>query len=146
MSGSKTINNPNGAFGYTDLQNGLWSLEAEFKTSAVIAGAPQCVSIGTTGLVAESATNGTASLVVGIARANATATGKTVSVIVMGIAENVPCDGAVAAGDLLKRSVTTTGSVAATATPAAGEVIGVAINASSANTVDVWVNKAAVTS
>ena len=139
MSGAKTINNPNGAFGYTDLQNSLGSVELEFKTSAVIAGAPQVVSIGTTGLVAESATNGTASLVIGIARANASATGKTVSVVVLGIAENVPCDGAVAAGDLLKRSATTTGSVAATAPPAAGEVLGVAINASSSNTVDVWV-------
>src|SRR6478735_9745441 len=106
MSGSKMINNPNGAFGYTDLQTKLWSIEAEFQTSAVIAGAPQCVSIGTTGTIAESATNGTASLVIGISKRNASASGKTVGVVVMGIAEDVPCDGAVAAGDLLKRSVT----------------------------------------
>lgn len=141
MSGSKTITNPNGAFGYTDLQTKLPSVTGEFKTSAVIAGAPQVVSIGTDGTVAESATNGTASLCIGVATSNA-ASGDTVTVVLQGIAENVPCDGAVAAGDLVKRSVTTTGSVSATATPAAGEVLGVAINASSSNTVDVWVCKA----
>lgn len=139
MSGSKTINNPNGAFGYTDLQTKLGSLEMEFTTSAAVT-AIQCVSIGTGGLIAESATDGTASLVVGIA-VEAIGSGKSGGVVVLGIAENVPCNGAVAAGDLLKRSVTTTGSVAATATPAIGEVLGVAINASSSNTVDVWVCK-----
>lgn len=142
--GTPTIVNPNGAFGYTDLQTKVGSLQMEFKTSAAVT-AIQCVSIGTAGTVAESATNGTASLVIGIAP-EAIASGDTGNVIVFGMAENVPCDGAVAAGDLLKRSVTTTGSVAATATPAAGEVIGVAINASSSNTVDVWVCKSAVTS
>ncbi len=141
MSGAKTINNPMGAFGYTDLQTQLHSQEAEFKTSAAIAGAPQVVAIGTDGRVAEAATDSTASLSVGIAVRNA-ASGKVVGVVVQGIAENVPCDGSVTAGALLKRSVTTTGSVAATASPAAGEAIGIAINASSSNTVDVWVCKA----
>lgn len=142
--GTPTIVNPNGAFGYTDLQTKVGSLQMEFKTSAAVT-AIQCVSIGTAGTIAESATNGTASLVIGIAP-EAIASGDTGNVIVFGLAENVPCDGAVAAGDLLKRSATTSGSVAATATPAAGEVLGVAINASSSNTVDVWVCKSAVTS
>lgn len=141
MSGAKQINNPVGAFGYTDLQTQLHSQEAEFQTAGAIAGAPQCVAINTTGKVIESATDSTASLTVGIAVRNA-ASGDIVGVVVQGIAENVPCDGAVAAGAILKRSVTTTGSVAATATPAAGEAIGFAINASSSNTVDVWVCKA----
>ena len=142
--GTPTIVNPNGAFGYTDLQTKVGSLQMEFKTSAAVT-AIQCVSIGTGGLIAESATDGTPHLVIGIAP-EAIASGDTGNVIVFGMAENVPCDGAVAAGAILKRSVTTTGSVAATATPAAGEVIGVAINASSSNTVDVWVCKSAVTS
>lgn len=142
--GTPTIVNPNGAFGYTDLQTKVGSLQMEFKTSAAVT-AIQVVSIGTAGTIAESATNGTASLVIGIAP-EAIASGDTGNVIVFGLAENVPCDGAVAAGDLLKRSATTSGSVAATATPAAGEVLGVAINASSSNTVDVWVCKSAVTS
>lgn len=135
------IINTNGAFGYTALQGNVWSLQAEFKSSAAIAGAPQVVSIGTSGTVAESATDGTASLCVGIAVDNG-ASGDTAKVVVLGLAENVPCDGSVAAGALLKRSVTTTGSVAATATPAVGEVIGVAIGASASNVVDVWVCKA----
>lgn len=142
--GTPTIVNPNGAFGYTDLQTGLGSLQLEFKANAAIT-AKRVVSITTAGKVAISATNGTASLTVGIAR-QAIASGDTGQVIVFGIAEDVPCDGAVAAGDRLKPSVTTSGSVQATATPAAGEVIGVAINASSSNQVDVWVCKSLATS
>lgn len=142
--GTPTIVNPNGAFGYTDLQTGLGSLQLEFKANAAVT-AKRVVSITTAGKVAISATNGTASLTVGIAR-QAIASGDTGQVIVFGIAEDVPCDGAVAAGDRLKVSVTTSGSVSATATPAAGEVIGVAINASSSNTVDVWVCKSLATS
>ncbi|GIV04104.1 MAG: hypothetical protein KatS3mg015_2934 [Fimbriimonadales bacterium] len=139
MSG-KLIENPSGAFGYTDLRTQLWAQEAAFKASAAIS-ARRVVAIGTNGQIATAATNGTASLAIGIAQ-NAIASGATGMVIVQGIAEDVPCDGAVAAGDLLKRSATTAGSVAATATPAAGEVIGIAINASASNVVDVWVTKA----
>lgn len=133
----KAITNPAGAFGYTDLDTQLYSQTAPFVTSAAVT-AKRVVAIGTAGTIAIAATNGTASLSVGIAR-DAIASGQAGLVVVGGIAEDVPCDGAVAAGDILKRSVTTAGSVSATATPAAGEVIGTAINASSSNTVDVWV-------
>lgn len=139
----KVITNPAGAFGYTDLETQLYSQTAPFVTSAAVT-AKRVVAIGTAGAVAIAATNGTASLTVGIA-SQAIASGSVGLVVVHGIAEDVPCDGTVAAGDLLKRSVTTAGSVATTATPAAGEVIGVAINASSSNTVDVWVLPSKVT-
>jgi hypothetical protein len=69
----------------------------------------------------------------------AIASGDTGGVIVGGVAEDVPCTGTVAAGALLIPSGTTAGYVAASATPAAGAVVGVAINASASNTVDVWV-------
>jgi hypothetical protein len=141
MSGSAQITNPNGAFGYTNLETKLFRTEAEFKTSAAIAGAPQVVAIGTDGTIAPAATDSTASLSVGIATRDA-ASGDTVKVVVYGIAENVPAAGAVTAGAILKRSATTTGSVSATASPAAGEAIGIAINASASNVVDVWVCKA----
>lgn len=141
MSGAKVINNPMGAFGYTDLRTQLFSEEAEFKAAGAIAGAPQVVGIGTDGTVTEIGTATAAALAIGIA-VNNCASGEIAKVVVAGIAENVPVDGACAAGALLKRSVTTTGSVAASATPAAGETIGIAINASSSNTVDVWVCKA----
>lgn len=140
MSGSKTVNNPNGAFGVTDLQSKLFSIEAEFKTSAAIAGAPQVVAIGTDGTVAEAATDSLGTLSIGVATRNA-ASGDTTGVVVLGIAENVPCDGAVTAGLLLVRSATTAGSVMASATPTIGQVLGFAINASSSNTVDMWVCK-----
>jgi hypothetical protein len=67
MSGSAQITNPNGAFGYTNLETKLFRTEAEFKTSAAIAGAPQVVAIGTDGTIAPAATDSTASLSVGIA-------------------------------------------------------------------------------
>lgn len=139
MSGSKIVNNPLGAFGVTDLQSKLPSLEGEFLASAAIT-APKVVSISTAGSVATCATDATASLAVGVAIKDAAASGRA-KVVTYGIAENVPAAGAVAAGDLLKRSVTTAGYVSATATPGVGEAIGVAINASSSNTVDVWVCK-----
>lgn len=140
----KVITNPAGAFGYTDLETQLYSQTAPFVTSAAVT-SKRVVAIGTAGTVAIAATDGTASLTVGIASA-AIASGQAGLVIIGGIAEDVPATGAVAAGDLLKRSVTTAGSVSATATPAAGEVIGTAINASSSNTVDVWVTPAKVLS
>lgn len=143
MSGSQTITNPNGAFGYSDLRTKMFSLSAEFLASAAVA-ARRVVAVGTDGRVATAATDGTASLVIGIAQ-DAIASGDTGDVIVYGIAENVSADGAIAAGDRLKRSATTAGYVAATATPAAGEVIGVAINASASNQVDVWVCKSLAT-
>lgn len=139
MSGSKTIHAPNGAFGYTDLTNQLFSTQAEFKTSAAVV-ATRVVAVGTTGLVATAATDGVAALVLGVA-AEAGASGDTIGVITAGIAENVGANGTISAGDIVKRSVTTAGYVAATATPGVGEAIGVAINASTSNTVDVWISK-----
>jgi hypothetical protein len=142
--GEKQITNPAGAFGQTDLESTLFSIGAPFKASAAIVG-PACVAIGTDGQVATAATNGTAHLAIGIAQ-RSIASGKAGNVVVLGICENVPAAGAVAAADLLKRSATTAGYVSATATPAAGEVIGIAINASASNTVDVWVCPSKVTS
>lgn len=133
----KTITNPGGAFGYTDLETKLYSQTEPYRASAAVT-AKRVLAVGTDGTLAIAATDGTASLCVGIAQA-AVASGADGLVITGGYAEDVPATGAVAAGDLLKRSVTTAGSVSATATPAAGEVVGVAINASSSNTVDVRV-------
>lgn len=140
--GAKTITNPGGAFGYSDLATTGYQTTAPVRASAAITG-PAVVAIGTGGTVATAATDGTASLAVGIV-VDSIASGKDGQMVVTGLAENVPCAGAVAAGDLLKRSVTTAGYVSATATPTAGEVIGVAINASSSNTVDVWVRPSAL--
>ncbi len=138
----KEIVNPTGAFGYTDLQTTMWSLEAPFKSSAAITG-PAVVSVGTTGLIATAATDGTASLVVGVA-IDSIASGGTGGVVVYGIAENLVADGAITAGLQVKRSTNTAGAVMATATPAVGEVLGTAINASSGGTVDVWVRPGAL--
>lgn len=136
------ITNPNLADGYTTLDAPEVTIEK--KTSAAVT-AKTVVAIGTTSLVAMAATNGTASLQLGVAL-RAIGSGKTGTIVTQGVVENVPCDGSVAAGDRLKRSVTTTGSVAATATPAAGEVIGVAIAASASNVCTMYVCKSLATS
>lgn len=133
----KTINNPNGAFGYTDLATKGFQLTGNFKASAAITG-PAVVAIDSALEIATAATDGTASLTIGIAQ-NSIAADDTAPVVLLGVAENVPVDGATAAGALLKRSVTTAGRLAATATPAAGEVVAVSLAASASNVTDVWV-------
>jgi hypothetical protein len=131
--------NPNGQGGDAALQHTMPGDAEPFKAAGTITKG-RCVSLSTTGTVTQSATDGTASLVVGIALQSAVS-GDTLLVSTRGIAENAGAQGSIAAGDILKRSATSAGYVAATATPAAGEPIGVAFNASSSDTVDVWVSK-----
>lgn len=142
----KQITNPAGAFGVTDLNQKGWRLEAPMKASAAVT-AKRVVSLGTDGTVAITATNGTALLQVGIA-VDAIASGSVGEVIVAGFASGVPATGAISAGDPVKRSTTTSGSVsvAATTSGVVGEVIGVAIANSASNLVDIWVwhNTAAI--
>jgi hypothetical protein len=118
-------------------QQTLGFISLPFKASAAVARGT-VVAIGTDGQVATAATNSTATLSVGVA-VKAAAAGEIVQVAVYGYVPNVPAAGAVAAGDALKRSVTTTGSVSATANPVTGEMIARAVNASASNVVDVWV-------
>lgn len=134
-----TIINPAGAYGYDDLQTTVFSIPAQVKASAAVT-AGRVVSIGTNGTVATAATDAP-SLAIGVAR-EALTTGYTGLVTVFGLAENVPAAGAIAAGAIVKASATTAGYVSATATPAAGEPLGIAIAASASNTVDIWVCKA----
>ncbi len=131
------ISNVTSAFGQTDLQTKTHPLTFAYEAADTVT-ANQVVAITTEGKVADAATNGTASLAIGVALDSAV-TGDAAKVVVLGMAENVPAQGTIAAGALLKRSATTAGYVAATATPAAGEVLGVAINASAGGTVDVFV-------
>jgi hypothetical protein len=126
-----------GVYGYTDLQAQGWFLSFPAEASAAITG-PAVVTLSSTLTVATAATDGTASLARGIAL-ESVASGNIAQVVVAGLVENMPVDGATAAGSLLKRSVTTAGRLAATATPVAGEVLAIALAASSSNTTDVWV-------
>lgn len=135
--GEKQLLNPQGAFGYSDTVDKLPQTIHEFKAGAAI-DAKQVVVLQSAGTVIEAATDSTASLCVGISN-EAAASGGTVSVVVYGICEDVPCDGSVSTSSVLKRSVTTTGSVAATASPATGESIGIGMTASASNLVDVYV-------
>lgn len=133
----KQIANPMGAFGYTSLDQ-LYQETAPSQASATVT-AGRVVSLGTQGKVAHSATNGTASLCLGIAYEDMTS-GFTGDIIKYGYASGF-ADGAIAAGDILKRSTNTAGYVMATATPGIGESVGVAIAASASARVDMWVCK-----
>lgn len=134
---NKQIINPLGAYG---LPAEVSSEPSEFKASATIATTAPVVAIGTDYRVATAATDGTASLAIGVTL-EAGIAGETVEVVTHGLVKAVPVAGAVAAGDTLKRSVTTAGKLSATATPATGETFGIALAASASNVVDVWVLK-----
>lgn len=133
----KRITNPAGAYGATASYD---RTEMTLRSSAAIT-ARKVVAIGTDSRVATAATNGTASLAIGVALNTVTAANQNVQVVTHGRVTSVPVDGAVAAGDVLKRSVTTAGSLAATATPATGESFAIALAASASNTATVWVLK-----
>ena len=134
----KTISNPGGVYGAsTDLTERGWSLSAPVEASAAITG-PAVVELSTGYSVATAATDGTAVLARGIVTETVAANGTT-NMVVAGIVENMPVDGATAAGAFLKRSTTVAGRLAATATPAAGEILAISLAASASNQTDVWV-------
>jgi hypothetical protein len=131
------ITNPAGAFGYANQVNRETST---FVASAAIP-AKTVVRVLTDGRVVTAATNSTASLAVGVTLTSAAAAGDTVEVAVRGHVAGVPVDGATAAGAVLIRSETTAGRLAASASPAVGEALAVAIAASASGVTPVWIAK-----
>jgi hypothetical protein len=130
---SHTVRNVLGQFGETDVKDKFPPDVETYEASTTVT-AKNVVAIGTDGKVARMATDGTASLTLGVALDAGSAAGDTIRVAADGaIVSGVPVDGTVSAGSILKRSVTTSGSLAATATPAAGEACAVAIAASASN-------------
>lgn len=134
---NKQLINPMGAFGYTDLDQQLYQETGTFKASAAVT-AKRVVAIGTDGRVAVAATNGTAALAIGVSN-QTIASGASGNVVLGGIVTGVAAAGAIAAGDVVKRSATTAGFVSTTASPATGEAIGIAIAASASNTVSLFI-------
>lgn len=135
--GQKQITNPGGAFGYTDNDQKFADDAVPFIASGAVT-AKTLVQINTDGTVTIAPTNGTASLCIGVAR-DAAATGSAVTVQRSGYVKGVTAQGAIAAGDVLKRSATTAGAVATTASPATGEAFAVAVAASSGGLVDIFI-------
>lgn len=136
---SKQITNPQGAYGVTDLEQQSWQEAPSFKTSGVVA-AKNVVIIGTDGTVAAAATGSTASLTLGVALEAGT-TGDTIRVVTNGLVTGLVAQGTINQSSPLIRSGTTAAAVAASAAPAAGEAIGVAIAASSGGLVTAWICK-----
>ena len=139
---SEAITNPLGFGGYTDLATLCEPRIRSFRAGGTVT-ALEAVYAGTNLRVAQAATDCTATKVVGIALDSATS-GGIVRVVVWGPVEGVAISGSVTEGQPLKRSVTTSGRVAATATPGVGEMLGWAIAAGSGanGTVSIFVEKA----
>lgn len=124
----------------------VYGYDRGVDTSQYIAAAdingPVLVSIDANGKVATTATNGAPRLVVGVCL-NSPRAGEVASVAKIGqVVKDVPSTGTVNAGDFLTRSSTTAGSVAASATPSVGDVVGVAVTGATNNKVTVYVFKA----
>lgn len=136
---SAPITNPKGFGGYTDLPTKIVPEVRTFLAGGAITD-KNVVWLTTTGTVVVSATDSAAVRCVGIAT-KTVASGELVPVVIWGPVEDVPSGGDVAAGDIVKRSVTTAGEVAATATPGIAESLGFAISDDSAQngTTDIFV-------
>lgn len=140
----KDINNPGGAFGYTAAGDNLMQFGGYFKASAAIT-AGNVVIINTDGTISPAATGSSGVLCVGIAP-KAIAAGANGYVVTHGVVDNAVAQGAIAAGDVVKRSATTAAAVAATSAPAVlGEAIGFAVAASASGVVTIFVSKTLAT-
>lgn len=137
---SVPISNPKGLGGYTDLATITVPITRNFIAAGTIT-ALQAVFLGTNLRIVSAATDSTATKVIGIATKSGVS-GDIIPVVVWGPVESVPISGDATAGAPLKRSVTTSGRVASTATPAVGEYLGFAVAAASAanGTVTVFVS------
>lgn len=134
----RLVSNPAGAFGYTALDSENYMF-GEYVASAAVVDR-NVVSFNTSGQVAPSATNGTATLCAGVA-IGAIASGNVGVVAQYGIVTGLVAQGAIAAGNPVIRSGTTAGAVAASATPGVGEALGVALAASAGGLVTVFLCK-----
>lgn len=142
------INNPTGAFGVTTLAEKAGGEAIQMQAAGLIFD-KQVVSVNTLGKAVLAATDVLANLCIGIAvggpgtSSNSSAiayTNSPVMVVTAGMVSGVPVDGASTAGAILKRSITTAGSLAATATPAVGgEGFAISLVASASNVTDVWI-------
>lgn len=138
---SRDISNPQGAFGQTASFDGVF---ISLVAAAAITG-PKAVSLATTvGQFTTAATNAPTQCI-GVL-VGSVGSGASGIVTIIGPAAGVPCNGTVNQFDILKPSATTAGNVASTATPAAGEALGIAMAASASNVVTMWVSKANVLS
>lgn len=131
------INNPQGAYGYDDLQTKGWYLPGGFRANGDIEPG-QVVALNSDGTVSTAATNANPALCVGVALSGARS-GMTTSVALKGFVENVPATGSIAGGAFVGRSTATAGAVAAVADPGVGAALGVAIAAAADGKVNIWV-------
>lgn len=131
---SNVVNNPQGAFGYTNIQSNNPPVTRAMKAGAAIA-ANVPVSVTSTGTVISTATDGVA--IIGVSY-NAAASGDNVLVITTGPAL-VLAGGATTLGTPVIRSATTAGYITSSAAPVNGTSVGFALGASASGSSWVWV-------
>lgn len=137
-----TLYNPLNAWGKSDKAQKLPSTVASFESGgAITAGRIVAIATDGTGQVTQATTGTTAALIVGVSLDTVTTSGRVCRVVIAGYASALT-NGSPSVGALLKRGATTAGSFDATATPAAGEVVAVAISTATSNVSDVWICKA----
>lgn len=137
-----TIYNPLNAWGKSDKATQFPSTVQTFVSGgAITAGRIVAIATDGTGTVTQATTGTTASLIVGVSLDTVTTSGKLTRIVVQGYASALT-NGSPSVGAILKRGTTTAGSLDATASPAAGEVVAIAISTSASNVADVWVTKA----
>lgn len=136
---SAVVVDPKGTLA-TEAHQRFGSVVMEFEAAGTIP--RRSVVLLNTSLKVAKAATGTAAAgtTLGIALEAATA-GRVVQVVVFGPVDQVPADGAIAAGSPVIASTTTAGSVIAKAAPTTGEGLGWAPVAASGGYVTVWVNR-----
>jgi len=129
------IENPNGAFGYTALDDKVGQNTVTMLASGtIVKNTP--VSITSTGTVIATGTSGLA--IIGVA-SEAAVTGQTLVVVTLGVI-TMSAGGATTLGTPVIRSATTAGFVTSSAAPVSGTTVGFALGASSAASLTaVWV-------
>lgn len=134
------ISNPQGAFGTTDLTEKFQPITMEFEATADIP-ARTVVLITTAAKITKAATGTAAAGTTLGVTVDAIESGRVGRVVVLGIVDNVPADGSIAAGSPVIASTTTAGSVIAKAAPTTNEALGWAVAAASGGTVTIFVNR-----
>lgn len=136
------LNNPKGAYGFTDLQTVVGNFSIPMKAAAAVT-AKSAVQWATTatssGQIVTALTNGTLAAVIGVALEDIAA-GGVGNVAIMGAVDNVYLNGSCdTLFTPLKRSATTAGRLASTTTGSAYEVIGYALSTTTATTASIAV-------
>lgn len=139
----EALQNPSGAYGYSDYQTLIGNQSMIMRAGGAAITAKSVVQFATTatstGRIVTALTNGTLSAIVGIALEDIPA-GGVGQVCMFGAVDQVYLNGSCdTLYTPLKRSATTAGRLASTTTPAAYEMVAIALSTTTATTASITV-------